>query len=365
MPRVSDFLGRFRPAGDSRVDEKWVDEKADRRTGGRGGAGQASVRWAAGSMLSRALPTRRLGSAGARELAASASLEDAVRMLIHSPYGRFVRSADSLAAARRGVTATLLWNLRLLARWLPDDGVDLLRLLAGGFELANIDERVRALARPGKPAQPPLPLGTLATAWPRLAGAASLSELRAVLARSPWGDPGGDSPYEMSLGLRLSWADRVAAGVAPARPWAAGAVALLVARDRSIRPERLPESAARRLDHLLGRFWFRTASVTELAEAVPAAAWVLGGVRDPADLRRAEARWWARLRTDGAELLAVPGFGPRPAIGAAALLAVDAWLVRAALDEAARRDRYTGGQTRADRSEDADSVAAEVLYELA
>jgi hypothetical protein len=316
------------------------------------------------------LPVRRLGSAGARELAASASLDDALRTLAGSSYGRNAPAAGSLAAAQRGVAATMLDNLRVLARWVPADGVDLLRLLAGWFELANIDDRVRALTRPGAAEQPPLRLGVLATAWPRLAGAGSLPELRAALAGSPWGDPGGDGPYEMSLCLRLRWAERVAAGVPPARPWAAGAVALLAARDRMVRQARLPEPAARTVGHLLGGRWSCTASPAHLSDLAPAAAWVLAGVRDPADLRRAEARWWARLRTDGAELLASPGFGPRPVIGAAALLAVDAWLVRAALEVAAGTGRHAGVLAQDDRAarpapDPAGSTAAEVLYELA
>ncbi|GII21451.1 hypothetical protein Pme01_10480 [Planosporangium mesophilum] len=316
------------------------------------------------------LPVRRVGSAGARELAASASLDDALRGLAGSPYGRNAPPDSSLAAAQRGVAATLLDSLRVLARWVPADGVALLRLLAGWFELVNIDDRVRVLTRPGAPQQPPLRLGVLATAWPRLAGAGSLPELRAVLAGSPWGDPGGDGPYELSLCLRLRWAERVAAEVPPARPWAAGAVALLAARDRMVRQACLPEPAARSVGHLLGGRWCGTASPAHLSDLAPAAAWVLAGVRDPADLRQAEARWWARLRTDGARLLASPGFGPRPVIGAAALLAVDARLVHTALQVAAGTGRRAGVLAQDDPPirpvwGPAGSTAAEVLYELA
>jgi hypothetical protein len=42
------------------------------------------------------------------------------------------------------------------------------------------------------------------------------------------------------------------------------------------------------------------------------------------------------VRTDGAALLAGSGFGPGRMIGATALLAADAWLVRGALEIAAR-----------------------------
>jgi hypothetical protein len=76
-------------------------------------------------------------------------------------------------------------------------------------------------------------------------------------------------------------------------------------------------------------------------------------VRDPADLWTAEARWWARLRADGARLLAEPGFGPHAAIGAVALLAVDAWQVRAALEAVAR----AGGPASATVAEVFDALA--------
>jgi hypothetical protein len=88
---------------------------------------------------------------------------------------------------------------------------------------------------------------------------------------------------------------------------------------------------------LLGRGWSQAATVVELADAVsPAGARALRGVRDPQDLWRAEVRWWGRLHADGVRLLASATFGPDPAIGAAALHAVDAWQVRAALEVAAR-----------------------------
>ncbi|MGC9664942.1 hypothetical protein ACNTMW_00090 [Planosporangium sp. 12N6] len=338
-----------------------------------------SARWFAGSALARVLPTRRLGAAGARELAASSSPAEAVRALACSPYGRFVRATDSPAVARRGIAETLLWHLRVLAGWLPGDGVRVLRLLAGWFELANVDDRVRDLTGADQPAWAPFRLGTLATAWPRLARTNSLPRLLAALADSAWGDPGGIRPHDISLGLRLRWAERVAAGVVPARPWAAGAVALLVARDPTVRAERLSTPLAVRVDHVLGPGWSRAACVAELPMAVPEAAWALRGVGDPEQLWRAEARWWARLRTDGAELLAARGCGPDTAVGAAALLAVDAWLAGTALDVAAGTALDVAAGTALDVAasdghrpggtdavvESPDPGAAEVLYALA
>jgi hypothetical protein len=293
--------------------------------------------WVAGSVRARAMANRRLGGAGARSLAAAPSLAEAVPALSRSPYGRFVRPGDSLVAAQRGVAETLLWNVRVLAGWLPSPGVRALRLLAGWFELANIDERVRELTS-AEQVEPPFRLGTLATAWPRLAATSSIAELRGVLASSPWGDPGGDGAYAISQSLRLTWADRVAAGVAAAYPWAAGAAALMLARDLAGRAgPRLPEPARVSAARLLGSAWSTGATVEQFAAALPpAAGWALRGVRGPADLWTAEVRWWSRVRADGARLVAAPGFGPDAAIGALVLLAADAWQVRAALEATAR-----------------------------
>ena len=66
-----------------------------------------------------------------------------------------------------------------------------MRVLAAPFEIANVEDRLARLQ--GSPAPDPFALGALATAWPGLAGALSPGELRQLLARSVWGDPGDDS----------------------------------------------------------------------------------------------------------------------------------------------------------------------------
>jgi hypothetical protein len=290
--------------------------------------------WVAGSVRAQALARRRLGAAGARALAASPDLDEAVRTLADSPYGHDVAVGDSLARGQRGVAATLLWNLRVLAGWLPPDGAEALRLLAGWFELANIDEQLRTMA--GEPAEPPFRLGALASLGPRLERTVSPAELRAVLAASAWGDPGGESPAEITIGVRLAWAGRVAR-LEPALPWAGGAVAVLMARQLFLAGGRVTASAAQAAGRLLGAAWQESGSVAQLRERLPAPArWPLAGVAGPDELWRAEAAWWARIATDGMALLAHRGFGPQRAIGAVALLAVDAWRVRAALELAAR-----------------------------
>jgi len=289
-----------------------------------------SAGWVAGGVRSRAMARRRLGATGARGLAASTSWDEAVGLLAASPYGGLTRPGATQVEAQRAVAATLLWNLRVLAGWLPAAGAEQLRRLASWFEISNVDEHVRALV--GRPAQVPYQLGALATAWPRLAASASLGDLRDVLAASPWGDPGGATARQIQLGMRLSWADRVSARVPAARPWAAGAIALLVARERFARGSDLPEGAAVTASRVLGHRWRTAHSPGDLARTLPPhARWAVAHLSDPTDLWTAEAGWWRRLRSDGARLLATAGAGPDRVVGTAALLAADAWLVRAAL----------------------------------
>lgn len=294
-----------------------------------------SAGWVAGSVRARAIARRRVGDAGARELARAGSFAEAVDMLARSPYGLTVHPDDTLSAAVRAVAATLLWHLRVLAGWLPASGADTLRLLAGWFEIANIEEHLRALG--GLPAQPPFSLGTLAPAWPRIAATSSRDDLRMALASSPWGDPGSPAPRDIQLTTRLAWAERVAARIPTARAWALGAAALLVAREQLARRQPLPEMAAAIAGRLLGPHVTLASSVEDLRAALPAPArWVLTDLTDEAQLWQAEARWWHRLRADSAVLLAGSSFGPERVVGAAGLLAVDAWLVVGALEVAAR-----------------------------
>ena len=126
-------------------------------------------------------------------------------------------------------------------------------------------------------------------------------------------------------------------GVTPARPWAAGAVALLVARERFVTRRPVSGTAPEVIGRLLGGGWARTTSLAGFAGWLPSPArWALAGVTNTADLWRAEARWWARLRRDGTTQVVRPAFGWQRPLGAVAVLAADAWLVRAALEIAAR-----------------------------
>jgi hypothetical protein len=310
-----------------------------------------SAGWVAGAVRARAMSRRRVGAVAARTLAGRPSLELAVDSLADGPYGHDVRPGQGLGQAQRAVAATVLWNMRVLAGWLPTGSARILRLLAGGYEVANVDERLRELE--GRAVEPPFHLGSLATTWDRAARATSAPDMRAVLARSPWGDPGSDSLGGIGLGMRLAWAARVAAGVPEAHAWACGAAGIIVARELLLAGSAPTPQAQRMLGPLLGTSWPEARTVAAFASSLPAGArWVLEGIEDPTDLWRAEAAWWRRLGADGTSLLHRPGASSGPVVGAVAVLAVDAWRVRAALEVAAR-----GGSDAPDALEVFDAVA--------
>lgn len=294
-----------------------------------------SMGWVAGSVRARAMTRRRLGRGAARSLAASGSVQAAVATLVHSPYGHDVRPGQTLADAQRAVVETVLWNLRVLAGWAPREGATMLRVLLGAIETANVEDHLRRLA--GAEAPPPYHLGGLGTAWSRLAGTTSAAEVRRVLAASPWGDPGGESPREIGLAMRTSLADRVMAAAPDAAAWAAGATALLVAREVVLERRELPSRARTAASRVVGPAAVSAGTLPELVAALPASArWSLADVSQPTDLWQAEARWWARVEHDGFALSRRAAAGPEALVGAAALLAADAWRVCAALELAAR-----------------------------
>ena len=281
--------------------------------------------WVAGAVRARALREHCLGQAGARRLAASGSLDNALRALSGTRYGEHAHPGLDLDAAQHAIAGSVLWDLRVLAGWLPGDGVRMLRTLAGWFELGNTEEMLTA--RPGAE----FDLGALATAWPRLR-AAGRTGLRPALAASPWQDPGGGDARAIRLGMRVRLAVRVAALGEPARTWAAGAAAILAAGELLAgRP--VPVG----LRSLTGPPAIRAGSLPELAAALSSRdQWVLVGIAAPGDLWRAEPRWRARVEEDGAWLMRISSLDSRVVLGAVAVLARDALRVGAALEVAAR-----------------------------
>jgi hypothetical protein len=261
--------------------------------------------WVAGTVRAQAMARRVLGADSARQAASCRSLQEAQRMLRSTSFRGAAEPDLSLAAAQHAVAETILWDLRVLAGWLPRDGVSLLRLLAGWFEIANVDELLLTLA--GQPSGTEFQLGALATAWPRLSEARSATELRHGLAASAWGDPGGATSRDIRAGMRTRWAARVAGSGHRTWAWAtsAAAVASLAGpgSPRQDRPGR-PRS---------------------MLAAVPAAEpWL------------AEADWWRRVEREGRVLLQSSATDSGPMLGAVVVMAADGRRVRAALASAAR-----------------------------
>jgi hypothetical protein len=300
-----------------------------------------SAAWVAGSVRARALARRRIGAVAARRLAESGSLEDALRLLAPTGYGREIRSGQTLAQAQHGVAAAILWDLRVLAGWLPQGGLPLLRTLAAWFEIANVDELLAGLG--GRPPGDLFTLGALATSWTRLRAATSRAALQAALDASGWGDPGGDSTHAIRLGMRARWALRVGGFDDPLQTWATAGAALLLAGERFGAGRPVAPAVLVALRGLLGTA-VEAGTLEALAAAVPARAqWALAGMTSPADLWRAEAAWWARVERDAFAQLRASAPGAGPVVGAAAVLATDAWRTRAALEIAARGGGDLGG----------------------
>lgn len=295
-----------------------------------------SASWVAGSARARALTGRRLGRRAARDLAASASLDQALGRLAASPYGRDVRPGQSLVDAQHAVWSTALWHARVIAGWLPRGGAEMLRVMAGPWEIADC-----ALLLAGEreaAGRPPFELAALGTAWSRLRDADSPAQVRLALAASSWGDPGTTTASELLAWLRMRWAERLM-GVPGAAAWGQGMLAILLARELFLAGRR---PAGRRWPVArLGRAWQEARSVVDLAARLPVGArWALESVDDPSDLWAAEAAWWLRVERDAWTMRSAFRPGQRQdVVAAVALLMVDAWRVAAALELAAQGGR--------------------------
>ncbi|MFJ3233783.1 hypothetical protein [Streptomyces sp. NPDC086787] len=300
-----------------------------------------SAGWVAGAVRAKALVGRYPGTEGARDVARAPTLHDALQRLATTPYARYVRMpANDVRQAQRAVSATLLWHLRVLAGWLPRGGARLLVPLAAGFEIANVASRLPPPEGRRAEALEPYRLGALETAWRSLKRAGTPAETRAALTASPWGDPGGDTPWALVTGMRMAAARRTAVTVQPARRWAQGRAVLLAARELFVHHRSLPEPVLRDAARLLGTRATAAATYQEFRDRLPSSAgWALKDVNEPGELWLAEARWWRTVQADGTALLCEGRYGPRVVVGAVALLSVDAWRVRAALESAARGGR--------------------------
>ncbi|HET9170728.1 MAG TPA: hypothetical protein VFN97_14925 [Actinospica sp.] len=297
--------------------------------------------WVAGAVRARSLARRAVGDAGRSALAAGPTLSEALVRLSGTSYGRGLPEGATLAEAEHAAGDATLWNLRVLAGWLPRAGLAMLSVLAADYEIRNITDRLLALG--GRPVPAPYELGALAGAWGGAAGAGSPDELRRALICSPWGDPGSAEPAALLAGLRLSVASRLAELHDATRAWGCGLAAIVYARERFLRDAALPVSDAR-VAAMIGPA-ARAADWPAFLASLPArsADWPFEGVAEPGGLWLAEERWWTRVRKDAERLLHAPGFGPEVAIGCAQTLLADAHGVCAALEAASRGGRGIGG----------------------
>jgi len=290
--------------------------------------------WVAGGVRARLLARRRIGLAGARRLAQQPTLDAALGVLAASPYARGLREGMTLRDAQHAVSGATLRYLRFMAGWLPPAGDVFAHDLAGWWELENIEALLGAFA--GAPAPRPHVLGTLGSAWPRIATTRSVPELRAALRTSAWGDPGTSAPDEILTALRLRLAERVARHGERARRWAA-ARALIVLAARRFADGRRPRAATIQSLHALGAAWNEPRSLGALAQQQAGSlGWVLEGIAAPRELWRAEARWWRRVEQEAGRAMRGALADADVVLGAIGLLGADAWRTKAALALAAR-----------------------------
>lgn len=289
--------------------------------------------WVAAATRGRALLDRTVGVGGARAIAEAASWPESRSLLAATSYGQNLPTDADRATARRAAAAATVWQFRVLAGWLPPGVTSLARLAVAPIEIGNVERHIARLN--GSDDEQPVPLGSLAVAWPRVSTASSGGEVRHTLTRSVWGDPGGSDPVSIAVGLRVAWARRALRAAPIARPWALGGLAVLIARELFVFEHRINMVTSRELDRRLTRSWSEAATVPDLADRLPSASsWVLAGIDQPADLWRAEVALIRRVVGDAAPIAAAGRYGADTIVAISALLLVDLWRVMAGIEAA-------------------------------
>lgn len=291
--------------------------------------------WVAASVRARGMAQSRVGRGGCDRVAASQDFDTAVALLAGSVYGGRLAGVTTLGEAQRAVNTTILWRLRVLAGWMPASGTQLLTAAAAGFEVDNIVALAQRL-HGRKDANAPYDLGALATAWPTVRTATSLADLWTALRESRWGDVGAlADPDPLADILTAAWLQRLMVAAPPVQPWAMTAFVLIAARTLFVDHAEPAARFAQIVRPSIAEAWRSTHDLTTFSAALPRSARaVIGDNQSPAQLWRAEMRLVTRVEDDGARLLRSSLPGADVILGAVALLAVDAWRVRAALASA-------------------------------
>ena len=293
-----------------------------------------SADWVAASVRARSLAMRRIGAGASYEIASQPSLADGLRLLDGTVYAERLVGCTSLGAAERATRETVLWQLRVLAGWVPATGTRLVRAAAATFERENILDLAESLDE-GRPAPEAFDVGSLSTAWTRLRTARSLDELTVGVRSSPWGEGGSlDLPVARDE-LTIVSLRRLAAVAPAARPWAEAASALIVARIVFVDRSAASRSLTKLVRPFLGETWEESRDLRSAVAAFPHKTQALfRDATNPKYLWRAEAGLRALCESDGFRLLRGSLPGPDIVLGIIVVLAMDAWRVRAALASA-------------------------------
>lgn len=295
--------------------------------------------WVAASTRGQAMMRRLVGVDRARTLA-RVDWPDARQALTSTIYGKHLATEAGRDDARQAAMEATSWQLRVLSGWLPPGRSGLARVFAAPIEIANVERHLASLWGIHNQ-RAPISLGSLATAWPRVARATSPEMLRAALAASVWGDPGGVDRATISLGLRLGWARRLAVQSPTFEPWVKGAAAVLIARERFAFDRTLNEPTGRVADSLIGTRWRSAGSVPELAGCLPAdASWSLVDLDEPAALWQAECAVARRVALEAKRLADKANPCRDALIGIMALLLIDLRHVLVVIELAGR---HAGG----------------------
>jgi hypothetical protein len=162
-----------------------------------------------------------------------------------------------------------------------------------------------------------------------------MSELEKELARTLWASPSEDMPLRDRL--TLAWLRRLDAATPAVRRWHEAVLVLLIAKNRLIDETPPPPALKEEAVRLVGSSWERTRNLEELRAALPSVPGrLLADVDAPEELWRAEKALRLKVEDDAFAWIRSPRPGSQVILGSVAVLASDAWRIRAALASAAR-----------------------------